>query len=388
LYLEKKKEKLEKSIEYADLLINVAYQQKRSTLGDISLLKSKINNRKALIDNYHESQNLLFDTIFINLLQVDKISTQLQELRGEYALMINSAYKNHNLYKRLVYVLASADVNQAYSRFNYYKYYAKNRNAQIENIRNVEAIYFERVEQLEIKAQQNQQIIEEISLENHKLENEVLQMNKLLAELNRKVDELVSEQIKNRSSALNLENKIEEVINDEQLMANSLPLTEQVLISSTPETANLFEGFADNYGKLPWPLERGIISANFGEQNYPELVGVLIKNNGINILTQKGAIARSVFDGVVTRVLSVKNYNNVVILRHGNYLTVYSNLAEVFVETGMEVKLKQDIGIVFTNEDDLKTELHFEIWMGKQLQDPENWISSLHPNETHLKHIH
>jgi len=384
LYLEKKKERLEKSIEYADLLINAAHEQKSSTLGDISLLKSKIDSRKALIDNYHQSQNLLFDTIFINLLRIDKISTQLQELKDEYALMVNSAYKNHNLYKRLVYVLASEDINQAYSRFNYYKYYAKKRNAQIENIRNVESVYFERVEQLEVKAQQNQQIIDEIDLENQKLENEVLQMTELLAELNHKVDELIYEQKQDRRSALNLEKKIEEVINDEVLNAGDLASTEQLIITPTPETAGLSDGFANNYGKLPWPLERGIISVNFGEQDYPELEGVIIKNNGINILTQEGAIARSVFEGTVTRVLSVPNYNNVVILRHGDYLTVYSNLAEVFVEKGMVVKLKQDIGAVFTNDDESKTELHFEIWNGKQLQDPENWITSLHLNETHL----
>lgn len=384
-YLEKKKERLEKAIEYADLLMDDARHKKHVTLSDLALLQTKIDSRKALIDNYIEAQNMLFDTIFLNLLQINTISTQLQELKDEYALMINSAYQNHNFYKRLLYVLASEDINQAYSRFNYYKYYAKIRNAQIENIRQVEEAYFNKVDQLEARAEQNQQIIDEMNAMYAKLKDEVAQKNAFIQSLNAKVDQLAAEQGAYRKSANALEEKIEDVIKEDAMRPVEAKPDPQMLNTPTPEDIIVASAFGDNYGKLPWPLERGIVSAKFGEQNYPDLQGVKIKNNGINLLTQKGAMARSVFGGEVTRVISAADYNNVVILRHGNYLSVYSNLSDVFVEAGMQVGIKQALGVVFTNEEESKTELHFEIWKGKEMQDPLKWISNLQNSETTLR---
>jgi murein DD-endopeptidase MepM/ murein hydrolase activator NlpD len=117
------------------------------------------------------------------------------------------------------------------------------------------------------------------------------------------------------------------------------------------------------------------VSSAFGEQEHPDLKGIKIRNNGINIISQKNANARAVFDGEVTRVLSVPNFNNVVIIRHGDYLTVYSNLDEVFVKKGATVKTKEEIGTIFTDHENFKTELHFEIWKGKTLLDPLRWLA-------------
>jgi len=127
------------------------------------------------------------------------------------------------------------------------------------------------------------------------------------------------------------------------------------------------------------------VSAGFGEQRHPDLSEIKIRNNGINLLTHRGALARAVFSGEVTRVLSVPNFNHVVILRHGDFLSVYSNLGEVYVEPGMIVDTKQDIGIVFTDVENKKTELHFEIWNGKELMDPTYWLASDVNDELHLR---
>lgn len=374
-YLERKKERLEKSIEYADYLIDDAVGQKVATLQDLPLLQSKIDNRKSLIENYLQKQDKLFDTIFRNLLNVDAINTQLQGLKDEYALMIKSAYLNHNLYKRLVYVLAADDLNQAYSRFNYYKYYARQRNKQIEHIHQLEASYFCEVEKLNQKVEQNQHLLNELNHEYERLGHEIALKNKLIKELNAQVKQLVAKQANDKNSSLALEEKIKQIIDEESLNFQLVQPDRQLVNTPTPEEVLVSSGFIENRGKLPWPLERGIISARFGEQEHPDLEGVKIKNNGINILTHTGAVARSVFGGEVTRVLSVPNFNHVVILRHGDYLSVYSNLSQVFVEQGMIIPVKQEIGVVFTDNVTYKTELHFELWKAKEIQNPAEWLT-------------
>jgi len=133
--------------------------------------------------------------------------------------------------------------------------------------------------------------------------------------------------------------------------------------------------FQSNWGKLPWPSEPGIVSSQFGEHEHPDLKGIKVRNNGINIITGKGTKARAVFEGVVTRVMHVSNFNQVVILRHGMYLTVYSNLQEVSVERGDLVNMKQELGTIFTDAENEITELHFELWKGKEQLDPMQWLS-------------
>jgi murein DD-endopeptidase MepM/ murein hydrolase activator NlpD len=143
----------------------------------------------------------------------------------------------------------------------------------------------------------------------------------------------------------------------------------------TPRERELSSSFSSNRGRLPWPCERGFISSSFGEHKHPVLEYVKVKNNGIDIMTERGSLVKAVFNGRVSRVMSFNNLNKVVIIRHGDYLTVYSNLAEVSVRDGQEISAKQVIGRVFTSPDEQKGELHFEIWRGKVIQNPEDWLA-------------
>ena len=143
----------------------------------------------------------------------------------------------------------------------------------------------------------------------------------------------------------------------------------------TPREQQLSSSFASNRGRLPWPCERGFISSPFGEHKHPVLEYVKVKNNGVDIMTERGSLVKAVSNGRVSRGMSFANLNRVVIIRHGDYLTVYSNLSEVSVRDGQEVSAKQAIGRVFTNPDEQKGELHFEIWRGKVIQNPEDWLA-------------
>jgi murein DD-endopeptidase MepM/ murein hydrolase activator NlpD len=143
----------------------------------------------------------------------------------------------------------------------------------------------------------------------------------------------------------------------------------------TPEEKVLSDNFISNKGKLPWPVESGVISSSFGEHPHAVLDGIKVKNNGIDIATKKGSSARAVFNGIVTSIIVITNTNKAVLIRHGDYFTVYSNLESVSVSKGQTVTTKQRIGTVYTGDSDGKTELHFEVWEGKLLCNPALWLA-------------
>ncbi|HSG68125.1 MAG TPA: peptidoglycan DD-metalloendopeptidase family protein, partial [Bacteroidales bacterium] len=212
------------------------------------------------------------------------------------------------------------------------------------------------------------------------LQGEQKEVNQTIESLGKQEKELRKSLRSKEKAVADLENAIARIIAEEIRLAEERARAEASSKTSsgfalTPAELELSENFASNRGKLPWPTERGIVSGTFGEHQHPVLPRVKVKNNGIDILTSEGEIARAVFNGEVTRVISVPNFNNVVIIRHGEYLTVYSNLDEVMVSKGEKVQTKQAIGRVFTDKANRKTELHFEIWKAKELMDPSPWLA-------------
>ena len=281
--LEKKKDHLVKSIEYANFLINETRSQKEVTLSELFLLQSKIDIRKKLINNYQLEHNLYVDTIFEKLLHINELNAELQEVRKEYAMMIVGAYKNQNYYQRIFYVLAANDLNQAYQRMNYYKMYAEKRNNQILLIQKSEIKYINEVEKIEEKLEQNQAVINVLNLEYEKLEIELEAKAIIVNNLNKKLNQLVAEQKNNKERTLELEAMISDIVVEENLNNNFDKNNSRIIDNRTPEEILLSTGFTQNRGKLPWPLEKGIISSGFGEHNHPEIESIRIKNNGINI---------------------------------------------------------------------------------------------------------
>lgn len=381
--LEAEKEKLEGYINYTSTLLDETRFEKKTTLKDLALINNKIENRKKLISNYNQKIELLYDTLFNRLIEINSLAQELSRLKDEYARMLYCAYQNQNLYQRVLYVVAAESFNQAYQRMSYYRFYAEKRKQQALKVKQAEENYMAEVEFLEQKAKKTEILLSRVRKETLKLEREKQIKNKAVMQLARREKELVQNQEELQADALKLKNRIEQIIAEDMASSSSGQLSAG--ISLTPEQQLISKNFSANRGKLPWPSERGVISSRFGEHDHPEIKGIKIKNNGINIITHPNSKARAIFDGEVTRVVSVPNYNNVVIIRHGQYLTVYSNLREVFVETGNSVNSMQEIGTIFTDENERKTELHFEIWKGKGLLDPTVWLAS--ENSSGLLHI-
>jgi murein DD-endopeptidase MepM/ murein hydrolase activator NlpD len=380
--LENQRIQLEKSIEYTEVLLSDTRATKIISLEELALLNDQLINRQKLIDNYNEEKNTRIDTIFQVLFKIDKMAMEVEALREEYAQMIYCAYKNNSVYQRMIWVMASDDINQAYQRLNYFRVYASKRKEQVQQIGLAEEKYLSKVELLELKIDKTEKLLTRLETEKTLLEQEKQLKDLAVISLLKKEKELTKNQDKHKKRAEGLKEQIEHVIaetTDNQLGPGSNNL--DALITRTPEDITINNNFALNRGHLPWPVEKGVVSSFFGEHNHPDLQGIKVRNNGINIISHQGTKARAVFTGEVTRVMAMPGFNNVVIIRHGKFLTVYTNLERVFVEQGSMVETKDEIGVIFTDNESIKTELHFEIWEGKTLLDPEQWLASVRSSE-------
>jgi murein hydrolase activator len=379
--LEQEKQKVEEEIEYTNQLLEQTQQTKKTSLNEVVILGKKISKREQLIGTINSQISLVQQQIDEAQDSIAMLQNDLQNLKDEYAQMIYYSYKNRNLYDRLMFIFAADDFNQAYKRLKYFQYYNEYRRQQ--------ALLIEiKQKQLEIKTESLQKILQEkntlISSEERQkqqLTTELDEKNKKVQSLSKKEKELQKTLKEKEAAAKKLQKAIEDIIAEEIRLANERAAkaggvsTQTGLFALTPAEKLLSDNFLSNRGALPWPVEQGIISSTFGEHPHPVLKNVKVRNNGIDVLTSTGAEARAVFSGEVTRVMNVPNNNNVVIIRHGEFLTVYSNLDKVYVKIGDKVTTKQKIGTIFTNKDDSKTELHFEVWQSKTLLNPEEWLA-------------
>jgi murein hydrolase activator len=368
--LEDERVHLEKEIEYTGALLNKTARSKQATLSDLAILRASIESRQQLISNYQKEQKWLYDTIFLKIIHIDHLQNELNILKEEYAKMIRSAYRQQNTGRYFLYLLASESFQQAFRRMNYIRAYAAHRNEHLTAIHQTESAYLAQVAELEQRIESNVQMIDRLTSEHLQLSKDVELKNSLVAELSNMEKQLRAKISRLQENHEHLKTKIEQTIaadaRNYDISGDTTPVSEEHQLAMK---------FQSNWGKLPWPSEPGIVSSRFGEHEHPDLKGIKVRNNGINIITGKGAKARAVFEGVVTRVMHVSNFNQVVILRHGMYLTVYSNLQKVTVEKGDRVTMKQELGTIFTDAESEITELHFELWKGKEQLDPMQWLS-------------
>ena len=379
--LEQDKKKVEQEIEYTNKLLEQTRQTRQNSLNEVVILNKKINKREQLINTINSEVQLVGYQMDLAQDSIDLLEKDLKNLKDEYAKMIYYAYKNKNLYDRLIFILAAEDFNQAYQRMKYFEHYNEYRKQQALLIQIKQKRLEIKLEDLAAIRDQKNNLLTSEERQRQQLTVEREEKNRSVQTLSKKEKELQKTLKEKEAAARKLQQAIQDIIAEEIRLASERAnkpgaATEKAgLFSLTPEERILSDNFLSNRGSLPWPLEQGIISSTFGEHPHPVLKNVKTRNNGIDMMTESGAEARSIFGGVVTRVMNVPNNNNVVIIRHGEFLTVYSNLDEVYVRVGEKVNIKQKIGKVFTNKSDSKTELHFEIWQSKTLLNPEEWLA-------------
>lgn len=375
--LEKSKKKIEQEIAYTNRLLSETKQSKKTSLNQLVILNNKIKKRNELIDNINAEIQALEGKITSNNKKINDLKKELDKLKDEYARMIYYAYKNKNLYDRWMFVFSSKDFNQAYQRLKYFQQYSDYRKTQAELIVKTQKELNTNVAELENQKEEKVALLKDKEKERHLLELEKQQQNEAYSELSKREKNLLADLRVKEKKAARLQNAIEEIIEAEMRAAAERAKAESSTPGATLTAAelNLSKDFVSNKGELPWPSDKGLVSSTFGEHQHPVLRKVKIKNNGINILTEKGQHARAIFGGTVVSVKNISSTNKAIIIKHGEYFSVYSNLAEVYVKRGEVIATLQNLGLIYTNPDDGKTELHFEIWKGRTLLNPASWLS-------------
>lgn len=369
--LESKRKKLEAEIEYTNQLINQTRKSKQATVNDLKLLSNRINQRNELVATLKKEIVYLNRQIEINEMVIGDLNEELIELKQEYAKIVYFAYKHQNAYSKLIYLFSAEDLNQAYQRFRYLDQVSAYMRNEAKNIRNKESHKEEEQKTFNKQKAKKKQLLNSENTQVSKLELEKVQKDNVMASLTGKEKQLKDDLRAKEKETKKLKKKIEDIIAREIKPKKTDAGGKAYAL--TPAEKQLSESFAANKGKLPWPIERGMISETFGVHQHPVLKNVKTKNNGVDIATSPETEARSVFDGKVVSVASITTTNIAVIIKHGEYFTVYANLDYVYVKQGDGVTTKETLGRVHTSLKGV-TELHFEVWKGKTLQNPAYWI--------------
>jgi septal ring factor EnvC (AmiA/AmiB activator) len=271
----------------------------------------------------------------------------------------------------MMYLLASENINQFYQRIKYLKYLKEYRERKVLELENLMAEKEKTSAEMLRARNEKASLLTEKEAENRQLVRERNQRSNIINQLAQDEQKLRRDIQEKERIRKELEDKIRKIIEEEAKKSSSnTPFT-----SLTPEQKLLGNSFLANKGRLPWPVERGVVTADFGLINHPVLSGVKISNNGIDISTAPGGKARAIFDGQVSSVFAILGANYAVIIQHGEYLSVYQNLVDLKVKAGDKVITKQEIGTIHADPDENMAVLHLQIWKSKEIMDPKFWLS-------------
>lgn len=378
--LELTKQKIEKEIALTNELLEETRKSKSLNMNELTMLQGRIRQRENLIATLGKQIELTDGKLQRTADALSETENKLKGLKKEYAGMIAFAYKNRNGINQLMFIFAANDFNQAYRRLKYLQQYSALRQRQMEKMTQTQTQLAAQKQQLEQEKAEKLKLLEDESKQKTLLTNEKKQLDQSLIAFTQKEKNLQSELRQKEQEANKLQKQIEAIIADEIEKTNARNASKpsnkpDKLMNLTPEEQLISNEFTQNRGRLPWPVERGVVAASFGKQPHPVLKKVTINNNGIDIACPVSSRARAVFQGVVISVAKITPTNNAVIIRHGDYFSVYSNLDVVTVKRGDQVTTRQDLGRVHTDKVDGKTLLHFEIWQGKTLLNPALWLA-------------
>ena len=368
--LEKQKQKTEEELRLTNQLLEQTEKTKSAGLNKLLIIKKRISLREKLIEEITQQVNELDNEIDQKSKRIITLEKELKELKEEYAKMIYFAYKNRNNYDRLMFILAAEDFNQAYRRMKYFQQYSKYRKKQAQKIVETQKNLEYETEQLKEQRNHKIKLLSSKERETAHLQAERNKENSEVNRLKQKETELRKKIRENQQVMKRLENAIAELVAKEaksNKTYKTLTASEEVIS----------KGFEREKGKLSWPIDNGIIIREFGEHPHPVIKGVKIKNDGVDIGTKKDAKVKSIYEGEVKNVIAVPGANMAVIVRHGHYLTLYSNLVNVRVKPGDHVTEGYYLGDVYYNENDEGAVLHLRVYEETKVLNPKNWLRGM-----------
>jgi len=373
--LQKKREQLQKEIKEINTLLFKSKQQEEALLSELGDLNKRIAVRSRLIRTIDQEEKELSEEINANQKEIDALEASLTKLRKEYADMIVQSYKSKSKQSTLMFLLSSKNFSQAYKRMQYMKQYKAYRKLQGEKIK----MEYEKLasfnDSLIVKQEEKVLLIALYTKEQDSVKSEKNSQVKLVEKVKKEEGKYIAEvkRIQNQENKLN--RQIERLIAEEIARSNKKANSNSSGIAMTPEEKLVASTFVANKGKLPWPTEKGIVVRKYGKQKHPTLAGITIQSNGIQLATERQAKARSIFKGKVLSIQLQPGRKKMVLIQHGNYISAYKNLDNVFVKRGESVATKQEIGTIHTDATTGKTILAFSLFKNTTLQNPESWIS-------------
>ena len=373
--LEAQKKRLQQEIKQINTLLFDNNRKEKTVLSQVEDLDLKISVRSQLVKVNNQQANLLTRQINVNQRDITQLRVELEALKKDYADMIIKSYKSKSSLNRLMFLFSSTDFLQAYKRIQYIKQYVNFRKKQGELIS-------EKTQTLQIlnnvlleQKTKKQGLVTENKRAQQILMDERKSQQRLIRSLKFKSRSLSADIKQKQRKAIAIDREIERLIREAIAASNKAAgKKSKNVFALTPEAKVLAQNFIANKGKLPWPVEKGVVIQRFGTQPHPVVKTTMIKSNGVTIATSMNSIARSVFDGEVMTVLSFKGNNPTVLIKHGNFITTYKNISKVYVKKGDKVKAKQPIGEIFTNPQTGKTTIQFSVFNELKAQNPKNWI--------------
>lgn len=387
--LKSNKKKIEAEIATTQKLLNQTSKNKQASLQQLSVLRRQISNREELITSLNNEIFNLEEELDLNVKLYKELDKKLEYMKTDYSRIVYLAYKNRNMIDKVAFLLASEDFSQMFRRIKYYTIFANDVKRQVVLIKQTQEEIAQKNEEIIQLKEEKTALLEGKEQEIKQLEIDRNKKTKATEELKKKEKQLASELKSKQQKRRELDAAIKKAIQEEILAANkkkaeankkssgssTSKTTSKTEITLTPEEKLISDSFVSNKGKLPWPVVKGAKISEFGSYPHPDVPSVMIENKGIDILVEPNTPVRSVFQGEVAGVLDIMG-TKVLMIRHGEYLSVYQNIANVNVKKGDKVSTKQTVGTVSKSTRSNTYELHFEVWKNSTNLNPSSWLSA------------
>ena len=377
--LEEQKERIQNEIREQQRLLQGQKTKEKSVVKVVVQKTAKINLQQKLINTTAKQAKVLSNSMYINQINVNRLNADLKILKADYSKMILKSYKSRSEQSKAMFLLSSENFLQAYKRAQYMKQYSSFRKLQGEEIK-AKTTELERYNnKLSGQKQEKVKLIAESEKEKQDLEKEKNEQQRLLSLIKKDKSKTIAEIKKKQKEAKSVERQIDKLIREAIATANKKAgnTTNTTTFVLTPEAKELANDFKSNRGRLPWPVEKGLLTKKFGKQPSQLEPSIMIESSGIEISSERSAKARSVFAGEVSDVQQAANGTATIVIRHGDYITTYSNIGKVNVRKGDKVTTKQTLGEVFFNTFTNKAILKFLIFQNTTKLNPQSWITNM-----------
>ncbi|MBL0742321.1 murein hydrolase activator EnvC family protein [Chryseolinea lacunae] len=365
--LQKEKQQNLEKIKEVEKIIEETSTQKKNSLGELTALNQRVNEQEKLVSSIKGEVGLLDNEISDNNDIILVLEEDLDELKKEYGSMLFAAQKANNSTTRLTFLFSAKSFDQLVMRLRYMNQYADTRKLQADQITKVQEELSGHVKEIRVRREEKAKLLNEELTENNNLVSLKQKQNSLVKTLEKEEKKLRKDLEQTKQAVARLDKLIEDLIKEEMERAARSKKGESVVLSNS---------FEENRNKFVWPVSSGFVSQKFGRQNHPVLKGIVTQNNGVNIQTTENEKVKTIFEGEVRRVAFIQGLGSTVIIKHGEYLTVYAGLKEVFVRSGQRVTTNQEIGKVFSNNEGV-SELRFQIFKNTTALDPQSWLKNM-----------